>query len=104
MVPKSHSIAGKKIKLGNDLVRSEQKIKYQKQHDIPDDVVSSGKKNQDTPEELEEHNFNDVREKLHAHKVVQYIEGSSSQHDNTADDSDYYPSSQSIKIVYLKWE
>ena len=78
----------KKIKLGDDLVRSEQKIKYQKQHDIPDDVVSSGKKNQDTPDELEEHNFNDVREKLHAHKVVQYIEDSSSQHDNTTDDSD----------------
>ena len=95
MLPKSHRVAGKNIKLGNDLVRSGQKLKYQKQHDIPEDVVSSGKKkNQDTPEEPEEHNFNNVREKLHAHKVVQYIEDSSSQHDNTADDSDYYPSSQ----------
>ena len=63
-----------KIKLGDDIVRSGQKIKYQKQHDIPDDVVSTGtKNNQDIPEELEEHNFNNVRENLDAHKAVQYI-------------------------------
>ena len=85
----------KKIKLGDDLVTSEKKKKYQKQHDIPDDVVSSGKKkNQDIPEEPEEHVFNIVRENFYPHKVVQYIEDSSSQHEDTADDSDYYLSSQ----------
>ena len=103
MVPKIHRVAGQKIKLGNDLVMSGQKIKYQKQHDIPDDVVYSGKKKtQYTPEELEEPNFNNVREKLHPHRVVQYIEDSSSQHDDTADDSDYYPSSQASQDSLLE--
>ena len=91
----------KKLKLiGDDLVRSEQKIKYQKQNDIPYDIGSSGKKkNQDTPEELVEC---DVREKLHPYKFVQYIEDSSSQHDDTADDSDYYPSSQASQDTLLE--
>ena len=91
----------KKIKLiGDDLVRSEQKIKYQKQNDIPYDIGSSGKKkNQDTPEELVEY---DVREKLYPYKVVQYIEDSSSQHDDTANDSDYYPSSQASQDTLLE--
>ena len=62
-----------KIKLGDDL------------------ASSSKKKKQDIPEEFI---FINVRETLHAHKVVQYIEDSSSQHDNTDNDSDYYPCSQ----------
>ena len=78
------------------------KKKYPNQHDFPDDVVSSGKKkNQDIPEELEEPNFNNVREKLHAHKVVQYIEDSSGQHDDTADAGDYYLSSQASQDSLL---
>ena len=81
----------KKIKLGDDLVSSAKKKNYPKQHDIPNDVVSCGKrKSQDIPEEPI---FN-VREKLLAHKFVQYVEDSSLQHDDTAGDSDYYPSSQ----------
>ena len=84
----------KKIKLVDDLVSSAKNKKYPKQHDIPNDVVSCGKrKSEDLPEEPEEPIFN-VREKLWAHKIVQYVEDSSSQHDDTADDSDYYPSSQ----------
>ena len=60
---KSHSCR-KIIKLGVDLVSSGKKKKYPKQHDIPDDVVSSEKrKSQDIPEEPI---FN-VREKLQAH-------------------------------------
>ena len=92
MVPKSHTLAGKK-KLENDLVSSGKKDKYPNNN--PDGVINSGKKkNLDIPEEPEEHpNFNNLREKLHAHKVVQYLEDSSSQQDDTADDSDYYPSS-----------
>ena len=83
-----------KIKLVDDLVSSAKKKKYPKQHDIPNDVVSCQKrKSEDLPEETEEPIFN-VREKLWAHKIVQYVEDSSSQHDDTADDSDYYPSSQ----------
>ena len=84
----------KKIKLVDDLVSSAKNKKYPKQHDIPNDVVHCGKrKSEDLPEEPEEPIFN-VREKLWAHKIVQYVEDSSSQHDDTADDSDYYPSSQ----------
>ena len=84
----------KKIKLENDLVSSGKKDKYPNNN--PDGVVNSGKKkNLDIPEEPAEHpNFNNLREKLRAHKVVQYLEDSSSQQDDTADDSDYYPSSQ----------
>ena len=39
---------------------------------------------------------------MHPHKVVQYIEDSSSQHDDTADDSDYYPSSQASQDSLLQ--
>ena len=83
-----------KIKLVDDLVSSAKKKKYPKQHNIPNDVVNCGRrKSEDLPEEPEEPIFN-VREKLQAHKIVQYVEDSSSQHDNTAGDSNYYPSSQ----------
>ena len=34
----------KKLKLGDDLVSFEKKKKYPKQHDFPDEGVSSGKK------------------------------------------------------------
>ena len=86
-----------------DEVSSGKKKKYPKQHDIPDDVVSSGKKkNQDIPEEPEEPNFNSVREKLCALKVVQYVEDSSSQNDDTADDNDYYPSNQASRDSLLQ--
>ena len=44
MVPKSCIVAGKKIKFGDDLVSSGKKKKYPKQHDIPDDVVSPGRR------------------------------------------------------------
>ena len=81
----------KKIKLVDDLVSSAKKKKYPKQHDIPNDVVSCGKRKS---EDLPEKPIFNVREKLRAHKIVQYVEDSSSQHDDTADDSDYYPSSQ----------
>ena len=43
-----------------------------------------------------------MREKLHAHKVVHDIEDSSSQHDDTADDSNYYPSSQASQDSLLQ--
>ena len=43
-----------------------------------------------------------MREKLCAHKVVHYIEDSSSQHDDTADDSNYYPSSQASQDSLLQ--
>ena len=92
-----------KIKLGDDLVSSGKKKKYPKQHNIPDGVVSSAKQNNlNIPEEPEDPNFNNLREKLHTHKVVQYVEDSSSQHDDTADDSDYYPSSQASQDSLLQ--
>ena len=98
---KSHTCR-KKIKLGNDLVSSGKKEKYPNNN--PDGVVNSGKKkNLDIPEEPEEDpNFNNLREELHAHKVVQYLEDSSSQQDDTADDSDYYPSSQASQDSLLQ--
>ena len=98
---KSHTCR-KKIKLGNDLVSSGKKEKYPNNN--PDGVVNSGKKkNLDIPEEPEEDpNFNNLREKLCAHKVVQYLEDSSSQQDDTADDSDYYPSSQASQDSLLQ--
>ena len=43
-----------------------------------------------------------MREKLRAHKFVQYVEDSSLQHDDTADDSDYYPSSQASQDSLLE--
>ena len=88
-----------KIKLGNYLVSSGKKDKYPNNN--PDGVVNSGKKkNLDIPEE--DSNFNNLREKLRAHKVVQYLEDSSSQQDDTADDSDYYPSSQASQDSLLQ--
>ena len=39
---------------------------------------------------------------MHPHKVVQYIEDSSSQHDDTADDSKYYISSQASQDSLLQ--
>ena len=95
---KSHTCR-KKIKLGNDLVSSGKKDKYPNNN--PDGVINSGKKkNLDIPEE--DPNFNNLREKLHAHKVVQYLEDSSSQQDDIADDSDYYPSSQASQDSLLQ--
>ena len=98
---KSHTCR-KKIKLGNDLVSSGKKDKYPNNN--PDGVINSGKKkNLDIPEEPEEDpNFNNLREKLCAHKVVQYLEDSSSKQDDTADDSDYYPSSQASQNSLLQ--
>ena len=98
---KSHTYR-KKIKLGNDLVSSGKKDKYLNNN--PDGVINSGKKkNLDIPEEPEEDpNFNNLREKLRARKVVQYLEDSLSQQDNTADDSDYYPSSQASQDSLLQ--
>ena len=39
---------------------------------------------------------------MRAHKVVQYIEDSSSQHDDTDNDSNYYPSSQASQESFLQ--
>ena len=77
---------GKKIKFGNEFVNSAKKKKKAKQHDIPDDV--------------EEDDVNDVREKLCPHKDVKYMEDCSSQYDD--DDSDYYPSSQDSQVSLLE--
>ena len=43
-----------------------------------------------------------MREKLQAHKFVQYVEDSSLPHDDTADDSNYYPSSQASQDSLLE--
>ena len=90
----------KKIKFGDDLVNSAKKNKKAKQHYIPDEVVQ---KQHDIPDDVEEDDVNDVREKLHPHKDVKYMEDYSSQCD---DDSDHYPSSQDsqVSLLYLKWE
>ena len=80
----------KKIKFGDELVNSTKKKKKAKQHDIPDDV--------------EEDDVNDVREKLHPHKDVKYMEDCSYQYDDDDDDddSDYYPSSQDSQVSLLE--
>ena len=77
----------KKIKFGNELINSTIKKKKAKQHDIPDNV--------------EEDDVNDVREKLHPHKDVKYMEDCSYQYDDD-DDSDYYPSSQDSQVSLLE--
>ena len=41
-----------------------------------------------------------MKEKLHPHKYVKYIEDCSSQYDD--DDSDYYPSSQDSQVSLLE--
>ena len=79
----------KKIKFGDELVNSTKKKKKAKQHDIPDDV--------------EEDDVNDVRDKLHPHKDVNYMEDCSYQYDDDDDDdSDYYPSSQDSQVSLLE--
>ena len=74
-----------------------QKRKKGKEHDIHDEVVQ---KQHDIPDDVEEDNVNDVKEKLHLHKYVKYIEDCSSQYDD--DDSDYYPSSQDSQVSLLE--
>ena len=78
----------KRIKFGDELVNSTKKKKKAKQHDIPDDV--------------EEDDVNDVRDKLHPHKDVNYREDCSYQYDDDDDDSDYYPSSQDSQVSLLE--
>ena len=70
------------------MVNSTKKKKKAKQHDIPDDV--------------EEDDDNDVREKLCPHKDVKYMEDCSYQYDDDDDDSDYYPSSQDSQVSLLE--
>ena len=82
----SQSCRKKKIKFGDDLVNSAKRKKKAKKHDIPDDV--------------EEDDVNDVREKLCPHKDVKYMEDCSSQYDD--DDSDYYSSSQDSQVSLLE--
>ena len=79
----------KKIKFWDELVNSTKKKKKAKQHDIPDDV--------------EEDNVNDVREKLHPHKMSSTWKTSSQyDDDDNDDDSDYYPSSQDSQVSLLE--
>ena len=52
-----------------------QKEKKAKEHDIPDEVVQ---KQHDIPDDVEKDNVNNVREKLHPHKYVKYMEDCSS--------------------------
>ena len=87
----------KKIKIMDDLVNSAKKKKKGKEHDIHDEVVQ---KQHAIPDDVEEDNVNDVKEKLHPHKYVKYIEDCSSQYDD--DDSDYYPSSQDSQVSLLE--
>ena len=79
----------KKIKFGDELFNSTKKKKKAKQHDIPNDV--------------EEDDVNDVREKLCPHKDVKYMEDCSFQYDDDDDDDgDYYPSSQDSQVSLLE--
>ena len=80
MVPRCHRVAGKKSNLGMNWSTLQKRKKKAKQHDIPDDV--------------EEDDVNDVREKLRPHKDVKYMDCFSQY----GDDSDYYPSSQDSQV------
>ena len=71
--------------------------KKAKQHYIPDEVVQ---KRDDIPDDVEEDDVNDVREKLCPHKDIKYMEDCSSQYDY--DDSDYYPLSQDSQVSLLE--
>ena len=75
----------------------QKKKKKGKEHDIHDEVVQ---KQHAIPDDVEEDNVNDVKEKLPPHKYVKYIEDCASQYDD--DDSDYYPSSQDSQVSLLE--